>query len=354
MIERGAPASAVDVLRGSAGVRYAWRHYAPWIIGLHVVAFLLLWWGARGHAGLWGMALLAYTLGLRHAFNADHIAAIDNTVRKLLRQKKNPVGVGFYFSLGHSTVVFAAALAVVFASRWLTEHMPVLKSTGDLIGTLVSGAFLVIIGVFNLLIWIDLWRLFWDLRRGAYQPERMERLLESRGFLSRFVRSLWRFIGKSWHVYFLGLLFGFGFDTASQVSLLALAAGGATVLSWAGILSLPLLFAAGMVLMDTADGVFMTGAYSWALNTPLRKVYYNLTITGITVIVALLIGGMELMQVIADKLGLEGGFWSLLELLEIEWLGYAIVGLFAVTFAASYAIWKWGRIEERWSQEKAQ
>ncbi|MER3403136.1 MAG: HoxN/HupN/NixA family nickel/cobalt transporter [Armatimonadota bacterium] len=340
--------------QNGADVRYPWWPYALGVGALHLLAILLLLAEASRHPTILGMALLAYTFGLRHAFDADHIAAIDNTVRKLVQQGENPSGVGFYFSLGHSTVVFSAALATAFAAKWLQEKIPSFQEVGGLIGTLVSGIFLVVIALLNLIIWVEIWRLFRALRRGEYQPGSLDHLLMNRGFVARFAKPLWRFISKSWHVYPLGLLFGLGFDTASQISLLALSAGSATALSWSGILALPLLFAAGMSLMDTADGVFMTRAYGWAFSTPLRKIYYNLTVTGLSVVAALLIGGIELLQVLGEKLGFEGRFWEWLGNLELGGLGYLLVSLFVLTWAVSYGVWKVGRLEERWSQEKAQ
>jgi nickel/cobalt transporter (NiCoT) family protein len=333
-------------MQNDTDIRYPWWPYLLGVGTLHLLAVLLLLTGASNYPAVLGMGLLAYTFGLRHAFDADHIAAIDNTVRKLVQLRENPSGVGFYFSLGHSTIVFAAALATAIAAHWLQEKIPTFKEVGGLIGTLVSGIFLVVIALLNLVIWVDLWRLFRALRRGEYQPESLEALLANRGLVVRLLKPLWRFIRKSWHVYPLGLLFGLGFDTASQISLLSLSAGSLAALSWAGILALPLLFAAGMSLMDTADGVFMTRAYGWAFSTPLRKLYYNLTVTGISVVAALVIGLIELLQVLAEKLELQGGFWNWLGNLDLGWLGYLLVGLFVLTWAVSYGVWKVGRLEE--------
>ncbi|MBI5813578.1 MAG: HoxN/HupN/NixA family nickel/cobalt transporter [Deinococcota bacterium] len=334
--------------QNGADVRYPWWPYVLGVGILHLLAISLLLAGASHHPAILGMGLLAYTFGLRHAFDADHIAAIDNTVRKLVQQRQNPSGVGFYFSLGHSTVVFAAAVATALAANWLQEKIPTFRDVGGLIGTLVSGTFLMVIALLNLVIWVDIWRLFRALRRGEYQPESLDDLLTNRGLVAGLAKPLWRFIGKSWHVYPLGLLFGLGFDTASQVSLLALSAGSATALSWSGILALPLLFAAGMSLMDTADGVFMTRAYGWAFSTPLRKLYYNLTVTGLSVVAALLIGSIELLQVLGQELEFKGRFWDWLSNLELGGLGYLLIGLFVVTWVVSYGVWRVGRLEERW------
>ncbi|HEY8416272.1 MAG TPA: HoxN/HupN/NixA family nickel/cobalt transporter [Thermaerobacter sp.] len=337
-----------QIKQNGADVRYPWWPYALGVGALHLLAILLLSAEASHHSAILGIGLLAYTLGLRHAFDADHIAAIDNTVRKLVQQKQNPSGVGFYFSLGHSTVVFLAALATAFAANWLQEKIPVFQEVGGMIGTLVSGIFLVVIALLNLMIWMDIWRLLRALRMGEYRPELLDDLLMNRGLMARLAKPLWRFIGKSWHVYPLGLLFGLGFDTASQISLLALSAASATTLSWSGILALPLLFAAGMSLMDTADGVFMTRAYGWAFSTPLRKLYYNLTVTGLSVVAALLIGSIELLQVLGEKLEFKGRFWDWLRNLELGAVGYLLVGLFVLAWAVSYCVWKVGRLEERW------
>ncbi|WP_253704815.1 HoxN/HupN/NixA family nickel/cobalt transporter [Thermus scotoductus] len=333
-------------------VRYPWWPYALAVGILHLLAISLLLVEAGSHPAILGMGLLAYTLGLRHAFDADHIAAIDNTVRKLVQQGQNPSGVGFYFSLGHSTVVFAAGVATAIAAKWLQEKIPAFQEVGGLIGTLVSGIFLLVIALLNLIIWVDIWRLFRALRRGEYRPESLDVLLMNRGLVARLAKPLWRFISKSWHVYPLGLLFGLGFDTASQISLLALSAASAEALSLPGILALPLLFAAGMSLMDTADGVFMTRAYGWAFSTPLRKLYYNLTVTGLSVVAALLIGSIELLQVLREKLGFKGRFWDWLGNLELGGLGYLLVGLFVLTWAVSYGVWKVGRLEERWGSSE--
>jgi high-affinity nickel-transport protein len=331
--------------------RFPWWPYAMGVGLIHLAGLLLLLIGVARAPVLLGMGFLAYTLGLRHAFDADHIAAIDNTVRKLVQQGENPTGVGFFFSLGHSTVVTLMAVATGFAAQWAQRELPILKSVGGTIGTLVSGTFLLLIGFVNFLILREVWRLFWAFRRGEYRPETLEAVLMGRGFVARFAGPLWRFIGKGWHVFPLGFLFGLGFDTATEVALLALSAGAATqALPWPGILALPVLFAAGMTLMDTADGVFMTRAYGWAFSTPVRKLYYNLTVTGLSVVAALVIGGVELLQVVAEKWGLRGGLWDWIRGLELAGIGYLLVGLFVLTWGVSYGIWRLGRVEERWER----
>ncbi len=320
------------------------------VAALHVVGWGLFVYYSGRYPAMAGLGVLAYSFGLRHAFDADHIAAIDNTTRKLLQQGKRPLGVGFFFSLGHSTIVFGLAAGLAVAARGLKSELPGLQSYGGTIGAGVSGTFLWIIGVLNLLVLLDIVRIYRELIRGRYDRERLEERLLDRGFMNRFF--LGRFFGlisKSWQMYPLGVLFGLGFDTATEVALLALAAGVAShAVPFVAVLSLPVLFAAGMSLMDTADGAFMSQAYGWAFSSPIRKVYYNITVTSLSVTVALAVGSIELLQVLASRLGLDSGFWGWLNALDFESLGYGIVGLFVVTWAGSALIWKLRRIEERW------
>lgn len=328
----------------------SWMGYGVSVAALHFVGLLFLFTALHNHPTLLGLGFLAYTLGLRHAFDVDHIAAIDNTVRKLVQQEKNPVGVGFYFSLGHSTVVCIMAVVTALAAQWIEKKIPLLQDIGGVIGTSISGAFLVVIGLFNLFIMINILRVFLDMRKGSFDSNQMENLLHARGFVSRFIKPLLNFVTKSWHVYPIGFLFGLGFDTASEVALMAISAGAAkSTIPITGILSLPILFAAGMSLLDTADGVFMTNAYRWAFMTPLRKVYYNLTVTGLAVVAALLIGVIELFQVLIPEIGLTNGFWKWLQDLNLGSLGYLLVGLFVIAWVLSYGVWKFFRIEERWT-----
>lgn len=327
-----------------------WLPYGLIVLMLHIVGVLFLFSGARNHPILLGMAFLAYTLGLRHAFDADHIAAIDNTVRKLVQQKQNPVGVGFFFSLGHSSIVFAMSVILTISVHWAQKELPHWQDMGGVIGTIVSGCFLLFIGILNAIILFDLQRVFMNMRKGTYNEEEVKELLLNRGFIARFTGPLFKFISKSWHVYPLGFLFGLGFDTASEVALLAISAGAAkSSLPILGILSLPILFAAGMSLMDTADGVFMTNAYRWAFSTPLRKVYYNLTVTALSVIAAILIGMIELAQVLSEKVGLSGGLWHWIQNVDLGWIGYLLVILFLLSWGVSFAIWRVFKIEERWN-----
>jgi nickel/cobalt transporter (NiCoT) family protein len=318
---------------------------------LHLVGWGLFIYYSRGNPALAGLGTLAYTFGLRHAFDADHIAAIDNTTRKMLQQGKRPLGVGFFFSLGHSTIVFSLAAGLALAAKTVNSKIPSFQDYGSTIGASVSGTFLWIIGILNLLVLLDILRIFVELRRGRYNQEQLESRLMDRGFMNRFyVGRLFRFVSKSWHMYPLGVLFGLGFDTASEVGLLALAAGVAThQVPFLAVLSLPIIFAAGMSLMDTADGAFMSQAYGWAFSNPVRKVYYNITVTSLSVAVALLIGTIELLQVLSARLGFDSGFFAWLNDLDFGTIGYAVVGLFVLTWAASVAFWKLGRVEERWT-----
>ena len=320
------------------------------VLGLNVVGWGLFVFYAHGNPALAGLGTLAFTFGLRHAFDADHIAAIDNTTRKLLADGKRPVGVGFFFSLGHSTIVFSLAAGLALAARTVNSEVPGFREYGGYIGASVSGTFLWIIGILNLIVLVDIIRIFREMRGGAYDRERLENRLLERGMMSRFFGRFFRLIDHSWQMYPLGLLFGLGFDTATEVGLLALAAGVAThSIPILAILSLPILFAAGMSLMDTLDGAFMSQAYGWAFSNPIRKVYYNITVTSLSVVVALVIGTVELLQVFVTKFGLSGRGWDTLGNLDFETLGYGIVALFVIMWAASVAIWKLRRIEDRWS-----
>ncbi|MCO7175194.1 HoxN/HupN/NixA family nickel/cobalt transporter [Sporolactobacillus kofuensis] len=329
------------------------HHWLPYSLGtlvLHVLGFSWLFLAAKSYPVILGIGLIAYTLGLRHAFDADHIAAIDNTVRKLTQQNKNASGVGFYFSLGHSTVVFLMAVILGLFVRWAQNHMPLFEHVGGIIGSLVSGSFLIIIAFFNLLILMDFQKFFIKLKHNEFDPQRLEELMLSRGLLSNFFKPLFKFINCSWQVYPLGFLFGLGFDTASEVALLALSADSAkTAIPFLGMLSLPLLFAAGMNIMDTTDSMMMSGAYKWAFDTPVRKIYYNMTITSISVVAALLIGSVELIQVVTSELAIKGAFWHWIQHINFNWLGYGLIIIFLGLWTTSYLIWKFFRIEERWN-----
>ncbi len=318
---------------------------------LHAVGFGFLFFAARPNPFILGIGLMAYTLGLRHAFDADHIAAIDNTVRKLTQQKKNPMGVGFYFSLGHSSVVFLMAAAFALSIHWAQQHLPLFEHVGGYVGATVSGAFLIVIAVINFLILVDLQRLFHRLKKNEFDQEKFEQLLQSRGFLAHAFNPLFAFINKSWHVFPLGFLFGLGFDTATEIGLMVLSAESAKAhMSFLVILAVPILFAAGMNVMDTTDSVMMTRAYQWALDTPVRKVYYNLTVTTISVLAALLIGAVELGQVAGKFFQLKGNFWNWVKQIDLNWMGYGLIVLFISIWVLAYIIWKLFHIDQRWSK----
>jgi high-affinity nickel-transport protein len=301
-----------------------------------------------------GIGVTAYTLGMRHAFDADHIAAIDNTTRKLMSEGQRPLSAGFWFSLGHSSVVFALALLLSLGVKTLAgpvrDDGSRLHDVTGLIGTTVSGTFLYVIAAINLVLLAGIWKAFRQMRTGHYDEAALEEQLNSRGLMNRFLGRVTKAITKSWQMYPLGLLFGLGFDTATEIALLVLAgSGAASGLPWYAILCLPVLFAAGMSLLDTIDGTFMNFAYGWAFSKPVRKVYYNLTITGLSVAVALLIGTAELLGLLADGLGLHGPFWTWITGLDLNTLGFVIVGLFFATWVVALVVWKAGRIEEKWT-----
>jgi high-affinity nickel-transport protein len=301
-----------------------------------------------------GVGVTAYTLGLRHAFDADHIAAIDNTTRKLMGDGQRPLGVGFFFSLGHSTVVFGLALLLSAGVNALVgpvhDDSSALHHYTGLVGTSVSGLFLYLIAAINIVILVGIARVFGRMRSGDYDEAALEQQLAGRGMLNRLFGRFTRSITKSWHMYPLGLLFGLGFDTATEIALLVLAGTSAVAgVPWYAILCLPVLFAAGMTLLDTIDGTFMNFAYGWAFSKPVRKVYYNLTVTGLSVAVALLIGSIELLGLLADQLGLSGGLWDWITGIDLNMVGFVVVGMFIGTWAVAVLIWRFARIEERWA-----
>ena len=317
---------------------------------LHALGWGLFFWYSRSNPALAGLGTLAYTFGLRHAFDADHIAAIDNTTRKMLQNGKRPLGVGFFFSLGHSTIVFLLTAGLALGAKTVNSRVPTFQHWGGYVGAGVSGTFLWIIGLLNLVVLLDIIRIYNEAKRGSLDRERLEARLLDRGFMNRFfVGRFFKLISKSWHMYPLGVLFGLGFDTASEVGLLAIAAGVATHhVPLLAVFSLPLLFAAGMSLMDTADGAFMSHAYGWAFSNPIRRIYYNITVTSLSVAVALAVGSVELLQVLSAQLSLDGGFWGWLNTLNFGTLGYGVVGLFVATWLVSVGVWKVRRVEERW------
>jgi len=332
------------------------------IVGLTVAGFFILIalvvpheysLGSSGVFGL-GIGVTAYTLGLRHAFDADHIGAIDNTTRKLMSDGQRPLSVGFFFALGHSTIVFALGVLVTLGVRGLSgavenDGSSLHQATG-LIGPAVSGSFLLAIGILNLILLVSIFGIFRRMRDGYFDERELEQQLDSRGFMNRFYGRATRAITKPWQMYPLGCLFGLGFDTATEVALLFIAGGAAASgLPFYAIICLPILFAAGMTLFDTIDGAFMNFAYGWAFSQPIRKIYYNLTVTGLSVAVALLIGTIELMSVLAQKLSLTGEPWDFVSNLDLNLVGYAIVGLFVLTWGVALAVWRFGDIERKWS-----
>jgi nickel/cobalt transporter (NiCoT) family protein len=335
------------------------------IVGLNVAGWLMLAAAVGGHYHItnkeifgFGTGILAYTLGIRHAFDADHIAAIDNTTRKLVQDGKRPLSVGFFFSLGHSSVVFALALLLNFGIRALDSQVKNdnsgLHTYTGIIGTLVSGTFLYLIALLNMVVLISISKVFREMRTGRYSDAELEAQLDNRGLMNRVFGGYAKRIDTPWKMYPVGVLFGLGFDTATEVALLVLA-GSAVVsgLPFYAILSLPILFAAGMCLFDTADGCFMNFAYDWAFAKPVRKVYYNITITGLSVFVALFIGTIELLGLLGQELNLTGGFWGFLAHFDINKAGFIIVGVFVLTWAIALSIWRFGHIEQKWEAHTA-
>ncbi|MFI1767444.1 HoxN/HupN/NixA family nickel/cobalt transporter [Streptomyces sp. NPDC020800] len=361
--------SAWHRVRGSM-TRQEWTRVggmAAFVLALHVIGWgtlagivapqhLSAGTGSDGRPAAFGIGIgvTAYTLGMRHAFDADHIAAIDNTTRKLMGEGQRPLSVGFWFSLGHSSIVFGLSVLLSLGMKSLAgpvrDDGSHLHEVTGLIGTTVSGTFLYLIAGINLVILAGIWKVFRGMRSGDFDEAALERHLNNRGFMNRLLGRVTGSITKPWQMYPLGLLFGLGFDTATEIALLVLAGtGAASGLPWYAILCLPVLFAAGMSLLDTIDGSFMNFAYGWAFSKPVRKVYYNLTITGLSVAVALIIGTVELLGLLAGRLGLHGAFWDWIEGLDLNTVGFVIVGLFFATWAIALLVWRTGRIEEKWT-----
>jgi nickel/cobalt transporter (NiCoT) family protein len=315
--------------------------------GLLVAANLAAWaWAFAAFGGrpvLLGTAFLAYSLGLRHALDADHIAAIDNVTRRLMQAGQRPVGVGFFFALGHSTVVVAASIAVALAAQVASARFANLREVGAVVGTSVSALFLFAIAIANLVVLRDVYRAFHEVKRGERMPEEdVDALLAQRGWLARLFRPLFGFVAQSWHLYPIGLLFALGFETASEISLFGISAEASKEVSSWSILIFPALFAAGMTLVDTADGMIMLGAYGWAYVRPLRKLFYNLTITFVSVVVALVVGGIEALGLVVDRLQPSGAFWDAIGRLNANLgaLGYAIVAFFVASWIVSTLIYR--------------
>jgi nickel/cobalt transporter (NiCoT) family protein len=333
---------------------------AATVVGLLVGGFVMLAAAIPRHYHLsstevfgLGTGILALTLGMRHAFDADHIAAIDNTTRKLMNEGKRPLSVGFFFSLGHSTIVFVLSLLLNFGIRALDDEVKngnsELHRVTNIVGTGVSGFFLYLIATLNVVILVSILRVFMDMRRGLYDDEQLEEQLNKRGLMNRFFGKLANKIDTPWKIYPIGVLFGLGFDTATEVALLVLSGTAvASGLPFYAILSLPLLFAGGMSLFDTLDGCFMNFAYGWAFARPIRKVYYNITITALSVAAAFLIGTIELLGLLPSEINLRGAFWDFMANFNINTAGFIIVGMFVVTWMVALAIWRFGRVEQRW------
>ncbi|MHB8883795.1 MAG: HoxN/HupN/NixA family nickel/cobalt transporter [Methylovirgula sp.] len=339
----------IDLLRGAfddAGMGIRTKIAGIYLI---VVALVVVAWGWALSAFhdrplLLGTAFVAFSFGLRHAVDADHIAAIDNVTRKLMQEGKRPVAVGFFFSLGHSSVVILASLGVVLATAALKDRFNLFEEAGGLIGTSVSALFLVVIAVSNLAIFLSIWRAFRKVRRGEpIVEEELDSILAQRGFLARIFRRLFKLVATSWHMFPLGFLFGLGFDTATEIAVLGISAAEASKgMPIGAIMVFPMLFTAGMSLVDTTDGVLMLGAYGWAFQTPMRKLFYNMTITLVSVLVALIVGSVEALGLFSDHLGLKGLFWGAISSLNDNFgmLGYGIIGVFVASWAGSVALYR--------------
>jgi nickel/cobalt transporter (NiCoT) family protein len=335
------------------------------IILLHVLGFaVFVAYVLPAHYKLFGVGLsvTAYTLGLRHAFDADHISAIDNTTRKVMNErqgtgKPRPFSFGYFFSLGHSTIVVVIGVGIIIAEKTVlpavTHSNSSLESFGGTFGTIVSAAFLFLIGLLNLVILAGILRVFRSMRRGEYNEAELERQLENRGFFYRFFGKWMKVINKEWQMYPVGVVFGMGFDTATEVALLTTTALLASEhIPWQAIIALPILFTAGMSLMDTTDGMFMNLAYGWAFFNPVRKVYYNLAITGLSVAICFFIGGIETLSLVpleVHGVSQTSGFWGFMYNFNINTAGFVIVGMFILTWAAAMAVWRFGHIEEKWT-----
>ncbi|MDR3472066.1 MAG: HoxN/HupN/NixA family nickel/cobalt transporter [Devosia sp.] len=335
----------------SSGTLTSRRALRPRLITIYaflIVANIAAWaWAFLAFAGqpiLMGTAFLAYVFGLRHAFDADHIAAIDNVVRKLIQEGKRPLAVGFFFSLGHSSIVIVASLVIAASAAALQGPLDHFHEIGGVIGTLVSASFLLLIGLANLVVLRGIWAAFERVLRGEQVVDaELEAMLSGRGLLARLFRPVFRMVSQSWHMYPVGFLFGLGFDTATEIGLLGISATQAAAgMNFWTIMVFPALFTAGMALMDTTDSVAMVGAYGWAFVNPIRKLWYNLTITAASVVVAIFIGGVEALGLISDKLSLSGGFWDLIGEMNgnLTNFGYAVVGVFMLSWIVSTVIYR--------------
>jgi len=305
-----------------------------------------------------GVAFTAWTLGARHAFDADHISAIDNTTRKLMSDGKRPLGTGFFFALGHSTIIVVVGVGLGIAAKAVFGAVVTptsgYETIGGLVGTSMAAGFLYLIAALNVIVLAGICKVFRGLRAGLFDEAELERQLQARGMMWRFFGRFMRSITKTWHMFFVGLIFGIGFDTATEVLLLAATAAAATEgLPWYAVLALPLLFSGGMTLFDTLDGCFMNFAYGWAFARPVRKVYYNLVITGLSIAVAFLIGTIEIVGLLSAELHIHGGLWDLVAGFDINRAGFAIAGLFVVVWAVAIAYWRLGKLDRRWAPATA-
>ncbi len=318
------------------------------LIGFNAVIWALLLLTSARYPLLLGLAPVAYGFGLRHAVDPDHIAAIDNTTRKLMQDGQRPVAVGFFFSMGHSTVVFLLSVLIAISAAFVKTNLPQMKNVGGVIGTSVSGVFLVIIAIINLIVFVDIYRTWRKVvRGGTYDDKTLDDYLSNRGLIARLLKPLLRVVTHSWNMYYIGFLFGLGFDTASEVGILGMSGlGGVHGIPVWSVLLLPLLFVAGMSLVDTSDGIAMLGAYGWAYIKPVRKLYYNMSITAISIAIALFIGGLECLQVIIQELNLSGGVWDFIQnQMNISNWGFYIIGIFLVSWIGSMAYYKLRHID---------
>jgi high-affinity nickel-transport protein len=310
--------------------------------------------GSQGLGVGLGVAITAWFLGFRHAFDADHISCIDNTTRKLMADGKRPLGSGFFFSFGHSTVIVAVGVGITIAARAVfgavVDPSSAYETAGGAIGTLLSAGFLYLIAVLNLIVLSGIFKVFRDMRRGTYDEQQLEAQLQARGLMYRFFGRFMKSINHTWQLYFVGLVFGIGFDTATEVVLLAATAYAAIQgLPYFAVLALPFLFSGGMMLFDSLDGLFMNFAYGWAFAKPVRKVYYNLVITGLSIGAAFIIGTIEILGILTTEAHLHGAFWSVMANFNTNVAGFCIAALFVLVWAAALAYWRWGKVETRWA-----
>jgi high-affinity nickel-transport protein len=328
-----------------------WQHfdavkYGSAVLAILLTGLILLATGVFKYPELLGLAVISYTFGLSHAFDVDHIAAIDNMTRKLVQQGGKTKGVGFFFSCGHSTVVVIMGALTIFAVKWAQQALPQFQAVGGVVATLISGGFLLLLAAVNFIILKDIVKTFKSMQSGTYIAESAER--PNTGLINRTINRLFNVVSKNWHIYIVGFLFGLGFDTATQIAVLATSASASSQgIPWIAVLSFPILFTAGMSMMDTIDGFFMSTAYQWVLTSPLRKVYYNLTITGLSILAAGVIGIIEVGQVFAQESGRNSGFWLWLQNLDFNKMGFMLVGMFILVWSVSLIGWKVLKLDQK-------